>query len=123
MAFPHPPTPQQVLDKPPPFDRLRRDELETAIGACRLAQPRNQRTVEELLARKAHSYMAWDREVLPALKRFDEATISEWIVRDRPLPGDVSCQLRGSGLDFWTSGTGLARRPRVGRGSLLCSSM
>ncbi|GIL90272.1 hypothetical protein Vretifemale_17857 [Volvox reticuliferus] len=78
-----------VLDKPPPLDRLRRDELESAIGACRLAQPRNQRQVEEVLARKAHTYMSWERETLPALRRFDEPVIREWLIRDRPMPVEV----------------------------------
>ncbi|GLI71523.1 hypothetical protein VaNZ11_016749 [Volvox africanus] len=78
-----------VLDKPPPLDRLRRDELEAAIGACRLAQPRNQRQVEELLTRKAHTYMSWERETLPALRRFDEPVIREWLVCDRPMPVEV----------------------------------
>jgi hypothetical protein len=34
-----------LLDKPAPHDRLRKDELDAALAACREAQPSNQRTV------------------------------------------------------------------------------
>ena len=95
----------RLLDKPPPYDRLRRDELVAALAAARrgsaaaaaaaTAAPANtgasasQRQVEELLSKRAHTCLNWDRELLPALQRFDLEVVSEWLLRDFPSPAAV----------------------------------
>ncbi|KAG2432687.1 hypothetical protein HYH02_006672 [Chlamydomonas schloesseri] len=88
----------RLLDKRPPYDRLRRDELEAALAAARrgsgggaAASPSvgavaSQRQVEELLSKRTHTGLHWDRELVPALQRFDLEVVSQWLLRDFPSP-------------------------------------
>jgi hypothetical protein len=39
--------------------------------------------------RRAQTYMSWEREVLPALQRFDSELLATWVIRDTPSPGQV----------------------------------